>query len=159
MSRYVAVAPLTPLAAGDSFATREWPLHVKIVQVFDADATPRQVGRCLAGVAPAASALEVVAGEDENFGRAQTIPVTVIESCAALNALHAACVTALAQLAPVYESPEFMGAGYRPHVTVKRQGRVIAGERIELRQIAVVDMEPGQRDGGREVLAVFALGR
>lgn len=158
MSRYVVVAPLMSMAVGDSFVTREWPLHVTVIQVFASDATPAEIGRRLAAVCAGASPITVVAGDVEDFGPSRTIPVTVIEPSADLDALHAACVAAVAGLGPVYENPEYMGAGYRPHVTVKRHGRVSAGDVLELRQIAVVDMEPGQRDGGREVLAVSALG-
>lgn len=159
MSRYVVVAPLTPMAVGDRFITREWPLHVTLVQVFTSEAGLAEIGLRLAAVANGSPAITVVAGDDENFGPSQTIPVTVIEPSVALDELHAACVAAIEELGPVYENPEFMGSGYRPHVTVKRQRRVLAGDVAELRQIAVVDMEPGQRDGGRGVLAVFALGR
>lgn len=159
MSRYVVVAPLTPMVVGDRFITREWPLHVTLVQVFATPATPVEIGRRLAAVAAASPAITVVAGDEENFGRSQSIPVTLVNSSVALDALHAACVAAIEELAPRYENPEFMGAGYRPHVTIKRQGRVLAGDVLELRQLAVVDMEPGQRDGGREVLTVCALGR
>jgi 2'-5' RNA ligase len=159
MSRYVVVLPLTPMAAGDRFITREWPLHVTLVQVFDAEASFAQVGLRLAGVAEAASPLTVVAGDDEDFGRSRTIPVTVVEPSVELQSLHEASVTALDEVGPVYENPEYMGEGYRPHVTVKRHERVTAGDVLTLRQIALVDMEPGQRDGGREVLAVCALGR
>ena len=159
MSRYVVVLPLTPMAVGDRFSTREWPLHVTLVQVFASDATPARVGSCLAVVAAAASPITAVAGEDEDFGPSRTIPVTVIEPSVELDALHAACVMALDRLGPVYENPEYMDEGYRPHVTVKRHQRVTAGDRLELRQIALVDMDPGQREGGREVLAVAPLGR
>lgn len=159
MSRYVVVAPLTPMVVGDRFITREWPLHVTLIQVFASEATPAEIGSRLAAVGSGASAITVVAGEPANFGPSKTIPVTVVEPSAALDALHALCVQAVGDLAPVYENPEYMGPGYRPHVTVKRNARVTVGEVLELQQIALVDMEPGQPDGGREVLAVSALSR
>jgi len=157
MSRYVVVAPLTPMAVGDRFITREWPLHVTLVQVFMSDASPGDIALRLDEVAAVAAAVTVVAGDDEHFGRSRTIPVTVIEPSLELDRLHAACVAALDELAPVYENPEYLGDGYRAHVTVKRHQRVSAGEVLTLQQIALVDMEPGQRDGGREVLAVCEI--
>lgn len=157
MPRYVVVAPLVPMAAGDRFITREWPLHVTIVQVFASDATPTQVGVRLAEVAAGVSPLTVTAGVDEDFGPSHTIAVTVIEPTAELDALHAACAAGLDELAPVYENPEYMGTGFRPHVTVKRAQRVAAGDVLDLRQLALVDMEPGRPGGGREVLSVAAL--
>jgi 2'-5' RNA ligase len=159
MSRYVVVLPLTPMTAGDSFLTRDWPLHVTLVPVFESAAEPPQLGSCLAAVAASADPFTVIARQDEAFGPSHTIPVTVVESTADLDALHAACVAALDHLDPAYENPEYMSEGYRPHVTVKRHGRVDAGDHLHLRQIALVDMQPGQRAGGREVLAVAALGQ
>lgn len=158
MSRYVVVLPLTPMTVGESFATRDWPLHVTLVQAFESPATPAQIGSRLASVAASAHPLTLITGEDEAFGPAHTIPVTVVESTPALDALHAACVDALGPLDPAYENPEYMNAGYRPHVTVKRQARVVAGDELSLSQIALVDMEPGQPGGGRVVLAVAPLG-
>lgn len=157
MSRYVVVAPLSPMAVGDRFITREWPLHVTLVQVFASDASPGGIVMRLDAVAAVASPITVVAGDDERFGPSRTIAVTVVEPSLELDRLHAACVAALEELAPVYENPEYMGDGYRPHVTVKRHQRVSAGDLLTLQQIALVDMEPGQHDGGREVLAVSAI--
>jgi 2'-5' RNA ligase len=158
MSRYVVVLPLLPMTAGESFATRDWPLHVTLVQVFQSPATPAQLGSSLASVAASALPLTVIAGQDEGFGPSHTIQVTVMEPTSALDDLHVACVDALDHLDPVYENPEYMGAGYRPHVTVKRHGRVDAGDALRLGQIALVDMEPGQPEGGRAVLSVATLG-
>jgi 2'-5' RNA ligase len=155
--RYVVVLPLTPMVVGDRFITREWPLHVTVVQVFTADATPGAIRARLAGVAASSSPIDVVAGADEHFGPSRTIPVTVVSPSASLDALHAACVAALDDLGPMYENPEYTGAGYRPHVTVKRHARATAGDVLNLRQLALVDMEPGQPQGGREVLAVCVL--
>jgi 2'-5' RNA ligase len=159
MSRYVVVAPLVPMAAGDRFITREWPLHVTIVQVFASASTSAQVGRRLEALAAGSAPLTVTADVDEQFGPSHTIPVTVIAPTLELHALHAACVAELDDLAPEYENPEYMGPGFRPHVTVKRHERINAGDVLELRQLALVDMNPGQPEGGREVLSVATLGR
>jgi 2'-5' RNA ligase len=159
MSRYVVVLLLQPVAVGDSFITREWPLHVTLLPVFASPATPAELGDRLAAAAGAAEPVAVVAGADEGFGPAKTIPVTVIEPNPDLDALHAAFMTAIENAEPEYENPEFTGPGYRAHVTIKRYERVTAGDRLMLEQVALVDMEPGQPGGGRTVLTVATLGR
>ena len=52
MSRYVVVFLLQPVAVGDSFITREWPLHVTVLPVFASPATPAELGDRLAAARP-----------------------------------------------------------------------------------------------------------
>lgn len=155
MPRYVVVLPLEPLAVGDSFLTRDWPLHVTIVPVFHADATVDELVEALQDAPP--GAIEVTAGDDERFGPGASIPVTVIEPSPGILALHRALLAALAPLEPVIESARYSGDGYRPHVTIRKFGRVERGETLVLTQLAVVDMEPGQHLGMRKVLGVVGL--
>jgi 2'-5' RNA ligase len=152
MPRYVVVLPLELLAAGDRFLTRDWPLHVTIVPVFSSAATAADVAAALTG-----ERLTVTAAHDERFGAGESIPVTVIEPAPPILELHRRLLAALAPLEAVIESPRFAGDGFRPHVTIKRFGRVHEGDVLELAQLALVDMEPGQPEGARRVLATREL--
>ena len=150
MPRYVVVLPLRRLAVGDRFATRDWPLHVTVVPVFTSELGVAELAARLSG-----PRLAVTAQHDERFGAGHSIPVTVIAPDAAILALHRSLVAALAPIE--IETPRFAGDAFRPHVTIRRFGRLEAGDVVELTQLALVDMEPGQPGRERRVLAVVDL--
>jgi 2'-5' RNA ligase len=100
--------------------------------------------------------MRVVADHDEKFGRRHDIPVTVMVENQQLTALHHALRDAVRAFAAAPDEPAFTGARFRPHVTVKRHGRVHQGDQFTLTQIAVVDMAP-RSSPGRAVLAVIDL--
>ena len=81
----------------------------------------------------------------------------VIEPSDNILALHRALMQNLAPLHPVFDEPEFIGNGYRPHVTRRAFGGVEAGDVLELGQLALVDMTPNQPERMRQVLAVVPL--
>ena len=157
MSRLVIVLPLSPLHTGDTFAVRDWPLHITVLAPFLTDAEPGDVAAALAAVASGQTALTAIAGGDEMFGRRENIPVTVVVENPALARLHGALVEAIRPLGASPDERAFTGPGFRAHVTVKGQARVHEGDALSLTQIALVDMAPRAVRGGRAVLATFPL--
>jgi len=158
MPRLVVVLPLTPLTVGDTFLVRDWPLHVTVLAPFLTDAAPGVIEEALAAAASAQSALSVVAGGAERFGRRGDVPVTVLEPDPGLTALHDLVVGAVLPFAASPEEAAFTGTEFRAHVTDKNHGRVHAGDILELGQIALVDMAPRAAPSGRAVLATIPLG-
>ena len=158
MPRLVVVLPLRPLAVGDSFALRDWPLHLTVVPTFVIDADLATVWSAIAPLLAPVPALTVRAGHDEGFGRSAGRPVTLIEPTAAVLDLHRSLLAALLALGARFDEPDFTGSGYRPHVTVKGTSRVRQGHQLTLRQAAIVDMAPASDQRGRAVVWVTDLG-
>ncbi|MET0854398.1 MAG: 2'-5' RNA ligase family protein [Microterricola sp.] len=159
MSRLVIVLPLTPLIVGDSFAVRDWPLHITVLPPFQSGAEPATIANAVAAACAGQHALSVVADHDELFGRRHDIPVTLVREHPELTRLHRTLVDAVRPFAAAPEEPAFTGDGFRPHVTVKGHARVSAGEALSLSQIAIVDMLPRAHPAGRTVLATYPLPR
>jgi hypothetical protein len=139
--RLVVVFPLEPLGAGEGFSLRDWPLHLTVVPTF----TGVDLTRAQSAISPILAAhrpLQLRTGPDEGFGRSMTIPVSVIVPSIELTELHSALVTALLAVGAVFDDPEFIGSGYRAHVTMTRRASVHEGDRLNLRQVAIVDMAP-----------------
>lgn len=157
MSRLVIVLPLTPLTVGQSFAVREWPLHVTVVPPFLTQAAPEAIADAVAAASAGFGAFTAVAGADALFGRREDIAVTLLEPCEELTELHNALLRAVRPLAAAPDEPAFTGARFRAHVTVKGDARLWPGQRITLSQIALVDMVPRAHAAGRTVLATHAL--
>jgi len=159
MRRFVVVAPLAPLRVGDRFTTRDWPLHVTLVPTFFSRASVDEIARALALATSSLPVVRVVLGPDALFGPRHTVPVSEVVMDPALRATHACLVAGLvaglAEMEP--ESPQYTGEGFRAHVTHRRSQRLGPGDTATLRQVALVDMEPGQHLGMRAVLAVGPL--
>lgn len=154
MRRYVVVMPLSPVTVGERFAVLDWPLHVTVVPTFEADADADEVAAALAVVADSQKALQVVAGDDEHFGPARDIVVTVLLDPTPVEELHGQLTGLLEGCGLRYQSPEHAGRGFRPHVTVTRRGRVRRGDGLVLDRLVLVDMTADDPAVPREALAV-----
>jgi hypothetical protein len=140
--RLVIILPLQAMSTGDASTLQDWPLHLTVAPTFVIDGGLPAV---LAAVTPlllSQPPLAVVAGQEYGFGRSGRFPVTLIEPTIELNRLHAQLVGALLAAGAEFDHPEFVGAGYRPHVTIKGDPGVRTGDRMTLRQAAIVDMAP-----------------
>ncbi|MEP6559613.1 MAG: 2'-5' RNA ligase family protein [Nakamurella sp.] len=142
MYRLVVVLPLEPLAVGDGFSLKDWPLHLTVAPTFVIDTELADVLTAIGPVLRSQAQLTVHAGPDEGFGHSGKIPVTLIEPSAELRGLHDRLVDGLVVVGATFDDPEFVGQGYRPHVTVTRAARVLLGETLTLRQAALVNMAP-----------------
>jgi hypothetical protein len=177
VSRLVVVLPLLPLGVGDGFSLKDWPLHLTVAPTFviggghgdadsadadraDADSVDADRANVLAAVTPILterSQLIVQAGSDAGFGHSGKIPVTLIEPTAALSGLHHRLVEALLTVGAAFDDPQFIGDGYRPHVTLTRSARVSVGDTLTLRQAALVDMAPAGERRLRRVVWAHSL--
>ncbi|MET0866268.1 MAG: 2'-5' RNA ligase family protein [Nakamurella sp.] len=142
MPRLVVVLPLVPLQVGDGFSLKDWPLHLTVAPTFVIGAELPAVVAAIAASLDQQRSVVVAVGKDEGFGHSGKIPVTLIEPAADLTGMHHRLVDALLQVGAVFDDPQFVGLGYRPHVTITRLARVSMGDSLTLRQAALVDMAP-----------------
>lgn len=157
MPRLVVVLPLAPLATGDGFPLKTWPLHVTVAPTFCTDADIPAVAAAIAPVVAGGSAVSVTAEGYEGFGPSGRVPVTVLERSAELWTLHAGLVEALQAVDAQFDDPEYVGAGYRAHVTITADARMTPGQVSLLEQAAIVDMEPVGAQRLRNVVWVSPL--
>ena len=132
-------------------------MHLTVAPTFvigthDIAADPAVVLSVLTPILAAQPALSVRAGSDAGFGHSGKIPVTLIEPSAELVGLHQQLVDCLLAVGAKFDDPEFIGRGYRPHVTVTRSARVSLNDQLRLRQAALVDMAPAGHRRLRRVI-------
>jgi hypothetical protein len=155
VSRLVVVLPLQPLTVGEGFSLSDWPLHVTVAPTFvvavDLDAVIAAIAPVLRPQPP----LRERVGHDEGFGRSGKIGVSVVVPSRGLGDLHVRLVAALTAIGAVFDDPEFIGAGYRAHVTKTRRAQSAPGDVLTLGQAAIVDMEP--EGDGRLRRVVWAI--
>ena len=145
-SRLVIVLPLRPLAVGDAFTLREWPLHLTVAPTFVIAGGLPAVLPVVAPVLLAHRALVLDVGPADGFGHAMNVPVSLVEPSAELIGLHSRLIASLLTVGARFDHPEFIGDAYRPHITLKGVPVLRCGVRLTQRQAAVVDMAPaGER--------------
>ena len=157
MPRLVVVLPLQPLAVGDAFTLQDWPLHLTVAPTFVIDGGVPAVSASIAPLLSAQPALHLVAGPENGFGGTGRFPVTLIEPDVDLDRLHARLVGALLAAGAEFDRPELTGHGYRPHVTIKGDTTVHAGDHLTLDQAAIVDMAPEGEQRVRKVVWSIVL--
>ena len=159
MLRLVVVLPLEQLASGDGFPLREWPLHVTAAPTFVVRVELSHVVAAIKPVLANQAGLSAVTGDPEGFGPSQTIPVTVVVPNAELTHLHVRLVDALREVDAVFDDPQYIGSGYRAHVTTTRLAAAAPGQRLWMNQAAIVDMQPLGERRLRRVVWATPLGR
>jgi 2'-5' RNA ligase len=157
MSRVVVVVPLSPLRDGDRFRVEDWPLHITVVPPFATEASTGELAAAIAAVTAEHPPLTTHAGEERLFGRHNTVPVNLVDQHPDLTRLHVSLVAALRPLATNPDERALTSSEFVPHVTIKRNRRASAGEPLELRQVALVDMVARADPQGRSVLATSML--
>jgi hypothetical protein len=156
--RLVIIAPLTPLAVGDAFTLREWPLHLTVAPTFVITEGLPAVLSAVAPILLPQPGLRLCVGPEEGFGHAGIVPVSTITPTRELTDLHVALVTALLAVGAQFDDPNFIGDAYRPHVTLKGGAALRPGAGLTLQQAAVVDMAPAGERRFREVVWTTELG-
>ena len=157
MPRLVVILPLEPMAVGDGYPLSTWPLHLTVAPTFVIDVDLARVIAAVAAALRPEPALTLTAGPDAGFGRSMNLPVSLIEPNPQLQAVHLALVDTLEQLGATFDDPDFTRDGYGPHVTMTRLDRVRPGDRLDLRQAAIVDMQPVGDDRNRYVVWTHSL--
>ncbi len=163
---------------GMEFPRDNWPLHITLVK-FDvapsagAEVAPARgpaepgppgaandplaahLAELMDGPVSAALGGHVSVGGDAGFGRAGSIPVSLITPDPALQELHDVLVRIVAGLPGRISTPGYTGAGYRPHVSHHGGKRLRAGDAVTLDRIALVDMAPDGSHAFRRVLRLW----
>jgi len=151
VSRLVIILPLRPLALGDAFTLRDWPLHITVAPTFVIFGGLPAVLSAVTAVLSPHSALRVSVGPEEGFGHAMNVPVSLVDPTAELRLLHADLSAALVAVGARFDDPDYVGDAYRPHITLKGAAALPRGADVTLHQAAVIDMAP---DGERRLRRV-----
>jgi len=152
--KYCLVSLIKPLAIGTEFDMTDWPLHVTLANVVEIERAKTDIDRKLKELFAVQPVVTTIAGEDASFG---TTRVVLLEPNDGLISLHNRLIDLLEANGAVFNSPEYMRAGFVPHCTVQKSGRLHEGDRVTIDKITLVDMFPDQNWQRRKVLNIFTL--
>lgn len=158
MQKYVLATFLQPLPDGAEFTVGHWPLHTTLVANFALDIEATDLIGKLDALFSDVHPIKTVAIHDEHFGPQGQVHVTRLELTDELAELHNKAVALIRQNGGIFDEPQYLEAGYKPHVTVQADGRINEGEHIALSEVSLVDMFPGQNIRGRKIMQTFTYG-
>ncbi|MCU1414379.1 MAG: hypothetical protein JWN80_1719 [Microbacteriaceae bacterium] len=148
VARFALACFLEPQPIGAEFALSELPLHVALIAGFGFDGDIESI------VLPSSSAFELEAGDEELFGPEHDIPVRVFAEEGGIGSFHALVLAALYELGATIESPEYVGDGFRAHVTESMPNVPQPGDRVRLESMSLLQLA----GGSARVIADAALG-
>lgn len=126
---------LEPADVGYEFI--EWPLHITIVPWFPCD-DEKKLDAILEEIAGNHPVFSVTVGPAEWFGPKKDVPVNLVEASPALMALHIAVFEALEKNNFPIHQKEFVGAGYRAHITHQKHGQKHPRQILRLKSFTLV---------------------
>lgn len=157
MLHFAVVAFLNEVALGAEFDPDDLPAHVVLL---DRAMTEADLGQVTAAVEVAYAShgpFEAVGGDDDELGE-DARPATLLDDDGSLVVAHRTLVLGLRELGVRVADPSLAGLGYQPHVPVPlSDDRVDRGERLELRSIAVLELDPEGAAGTARVAEQFPL--
>lgn len=153
--KYTIVAPFRELELGTEFTPNTWPLHVTIADTFAVDISHGDVIKKLEAMVAQDAAFEVIGEKDAHFGDKGEVHVVLLAINNALLSLHSKVIDILDSAGAVYNDPHYTREGFVPHVTVRSHAPMVLGTRINICQLALIDMFPDGDHKRRKVLAII----
>lgn len=157
MQKYVLVTFLEPIAEGTEFTVGNWPLHTTLVSNFVVDLEDKQLVEKLAQLFTQQKSISTVGMQDTHFGPQGQVHVTLLDLVPELASLHHRTVELLKANDAVFDEPQYLEEGFKPHATVQQNGRVNEGDLVAITAVSLVDMFPGGDIRGRKVMQTFTF--
>lgn len=131
------VALFEPLAAGEAFSRRHWPLHVTLASNFSMEVDAGELLDAVARADIAAEPVDVTFAGEAMFGPNRTVRVQLVRP-GPMEELHARLAGQIETLPGFHaESPDYWRGGYHPHVTHTPVRSPHDGETWSIRSVAV----------------------
>lgn len=156
--KYCLVQLITPLSDGFEFVMSEWPLHVTLADIFKITGGPQSVLDRLGAAVAELDAFSSTIVDEDWFGPERTVRVRLLDPTPALRELHEVCVTTLEEFDVVFNSPQFMHEGFRPHSTIKRDQELRIGESVRFGALTLIDMFPDGDPTKRRIVGTVPFG-
>ena len=156
-SEYLIVLPIDPIPLGARYAKGErLPLHCTVMHWFKSETqffgvVPWEVVRQRKDLCVGTEGIQLVSGAKENFGVNGEVVVNVLERNPILNVLHTLLLVHLVAHDFWPQKLQWVGAGYRPHVTPVHGRSFPSGTTYHAREMVLIERTS---DKSKRVIAV-----
>lgn len=134
------------------------PLHLTMMSWFHSDKSPAEVVRALQPVVEGQRPIHLTSGAEDFFGVDKDVPVNRIVDEQPLRAFHTALYDALQVVGASYISPQWVSAGFMPHVTRQRSGRFEQGRQHLATKLYVAEAEEPETLQQKKIIYKLSLG-
>lgn len=122
----------------ENFSRGNWPLHLTLLGNFYTEASEGDLHSTLVKAIEETLSFSVVGGKEEMFGKNADVPVIALKKTSELESLHNQLRHSFNSKVLHFETPDFIGAGYLPHVTDTAEVSLKVGEEVQLTTISLV---------------------
>ena len=153
--KYTVVCFFEQQAKASNFSASESPLHVTLLDVFKTDWPLLTLGDQLRRAALSIASFETIPTTAALLGENKDVPVKLLPIKGGLSALHARLMELADAGSLVFNTPDFVGKGFLPHVTDQANNKIEIGTAYSLVSISLVDMFPGNNHLRRAVVDTY----
>lgn len=155
MRKYIFGIEIDPVEEGKVY--EHMPLHCTLAHWFFSDFGPQEIMEKVSSRLSGHGFVELISEESALYGPNKDISVNVLVRGDALINLHRKVLEGLDSLNVEYAIPEYMGKGYKPHVT-RYDGRSFSiGNKHEVKRIYLVEALDENSPPKKKVQALFTL--
>ncbi|MFT4532275.1 MAG: hypothetical protein ACI9T8_000288 [Candidatus Saccharimonadales bacterium] len=140
--KYTVVCFIEPRDKFDNFSASDWPLHVTILDTFKSNIQIDELCDRLREYASKTATFDALPIKQAMLGEEKDVPVKLLKVDRDIASLHSELLKLSDKSGIVFNTPEFTGKGFLPHVTDRKLAELEIGTPYRLVSISLIDMFP-----------------
>jgi hypothetical protein len=152
---YLFALEVVPMQVGDVYD--ELPLHCTLMHRFWLDLSPEDFTHQITSLFKQIAPIKLIAHEHLLLGPKQ-LPVSELTLTDELRQLHMEIYTFLNKIGVEYTAPEWVGKGYRAHITERDSVRLEVGAEHISKAVYLIEVNVPGHEHKRIIRAKFDLG-
>lgn len=140
-----------------NFPATKWPLHITLLDTFKTDWQVDKLASALGDLAEATRPFTALVTNSVMLGENKDEPVKLLAPSEDIQRLHYDLLLLGDKASLVFNTPEFVGNGFLPHITDQRYSNVEIGKSYQFSTISLVDMFPNSDHLQRKILFTYNL--
>lgn len=155
--KWAIVSFIEPVEDGLEFHSSQFPLHITLAGVFKTELSSNEMYNQLSKIVQNQKPLKVYADKEAMFGPNNDIRVMKVNPSSDLIALYNKIHKWLISLGSVYNSPEYQGDNYSPHITYKDKTKFKQNQGVEINSLSIIDLYPKNDGHNRKITHTISL--
>lgn len=155
--KYTIVHLVNEHPNGFEYTIENWPVHITLADIFAIDGKPEEVLEDLSSQMASIRTVKSQAVGDDWFGEDRSIHVQLLEITFGLQQLHESILKVLENFNAKFNNPQYIKEGFKPHLTIQKDGEVERKTIFTIDTVTLIDMFPSKNPYKRRVLGTIHL--
>lgn len=139
------------------FSEDNWPLHVTLLDPFKTIWSPEELIRKVGELASKTKSFEMHLSQRSFLGPNKDVPVMLVKIDKRMRQHHNDLLNLGVRGSFVYNTPEFVGDGFVPHITDAHDERAELDKFYAVKTVSIVDTIPDGDLSRRRIIKTFNL--